>query len=250
MVAIFDSQAGFEAYVGQKLPPGITGLYHTKSNRLLVYDFGQNSSFVAQKKELTAAGKGIGSDLDRQRYIDTVNRLAKDFRTGTNIATIMHEVAHQLSFNSGMLNREGDVSVWLAEGLATYCEATDNGAWQGPGEPNPERLMTLAMAQGKRIPLEDLVGNDAWLRENIGGNRALLGYAQSWALFRMLMQERPQQMRSYLAAIYYRRTMEHRVTDFLQAFGDLTRLELRYGEYIKELLEREYHPRTDKLPPR
>ena len=43
---------------------------------------------------------------------------------------------------------------------------------------------------------------------------ALLGYAQSWALFRMLMEERPKQMRAYLTLIWDRRTSEHRLTDF------------------------------------
>src|SRR5262249_44382830 len=45
MVAVFDSQAGFSAYVGLQMPPGVTGLYHPKSNRLVVYDFGQNEAF-------------------------------------------------------------------------------------------------------------------------------------------------------------------------------------------------------------
>src|SRR5262249_46237317 len=143
MVAIFDSQAGLEAYLGHKMPAAVTGIYHPESNRLVVYDFGQNDSFVAQKRFLQQEGRRIGSDLDRQRFIATVNREAREIRTGVNIGTIMHEVAHQLSFNTGMLNREGDVALWLAEGLACYCESTDHETWQGIGEPNPERLGPL-----------------------------------------------------------------------------------------------------------
>jgi hypothetical protein len=113
----------------------------------------------------------------------------------------MHEVAHQLSFNCGLLNRDGDVSLWLAEGLATYCEATENGGWQGLGEPNTERLRVLwtlvKNPQQKRVPLRELIVSDAW-RDANNGQMGLMGYAQSWALFKMLMDERPQQMKKYL----------------------------------------------------
>jgi hypothetical protein len=242
MVAIFESQAGFEAYLGHKMPSSVTGVYHPASNRLLVYDFGTNESFVAVKRQVQAEGRRIGSDLDRMRFIETVNRRAREFRTGVNIGTIMHEVAHQLSFNTGLLNRDADLPLWLAEGLACYCEATDNQSWQGIGEPNPERigpLVPFARGQGRLIPLRDLITSDAWLRGNPPLDRILLGYAQSWALFRMLMEERPEQLRKFLRLIYSRQTPDHRLDDFGDAFGsDLARLELRYGEYIKEVVER------------
>jgi hypothetical protein len=235
MVAMFDSPAGFDAYIGQKMPDGIVGLYHLKTNRLVVYDLGLNRAFVAAKRQAQEQGRGIGSDMDRIRYIETVNRMAREARTGANIATIMHEVAHQLSFNSGMLNRDGDVAAWLAEGLACYCESTDNGAWQGIGEPNSERLHALAGSQGHRIPLRDLITSDEWLHKDF--QTVLVGYAQSWALFRMLMEERPQALRSYLALIYGRRTSDMRLADFVQAFHDFNRLEVRFDEYMNELVE-------------
>jgi hypothetical protein len=244
MVAIFDSQAGFEAYVGQRMPEMVTGLYHPRSNRLLVYDYGQNRAFVDVKQQSRVVAKRIGSDLDRRRFIDTVNRQMAEFRTEANIGTVMHEVAHQLSFNCGLLNRDGDVPFWVAEGLATYCESTDNGAWQGIGEPNPERLMPLAAqirGHGPFIPLRDLVENDGWMKD---ARLALLAYAQSWALFSMLMEERPAQMRAYLTMLHGRRTNDHRLDDFAEAFGaDLNRIELRWQEYMKEQVERHSHAR-------
>src|SRR5262249_36134949 len=146
-------------------------------------------------------------------------------------STAMHETAHQLSFNCGLLNRNGDMPVWLCEGLACYCEATDKGGWQGIGEPNPARLNTLASVLGHNgtlIPLRSLVVEDDWRQRT---DTVLLGYSQSWGLFRMLMQERPAALRNYLALIWPRRTPEHRLTDFGQVFGpDLDRLEQRYQE--------------------
>src|SRR4051794_28505466 len=56
MVAIFDSQEGFEAYLGQKMSPLITGMYHPKTNRLVVYDYGRNEAFVAHKRQAMDRG--------------------------------------------------------------------------------------------------------------------------------------------------------------------------------------------------
>src|SRR5437868_7687046 len=107
--------------------------------------------------------------MDRLRYLDGVQRRARDYRAEINIATIMHEVAHQLSFNSGMLNRQGDVPGWLAEGLACYCEATANGSWQGIGEMNYARLRGLAEATRTKQPLltlRELLSQDGWLHNS------------------------------------------------------------------------------------
>jgi len=242
MLAVFDSQAGFEAYLGRKMPAVVTGIYHISSNRLLVYDYGQNEAFLAQKRQSEEQARRIGSDIDRQRAVATLKRRAQEFRADANIGTVMHETAHQLSFNSGMLNRYGDVPLWLAEGLACYCESTVDGAWQGIGEANPERLDALSRAvhgQMRLLPLRDLLVNDDWMRRGDDQTR-LLGYAQSWALFRMLMEERPQAVKNYLALIYGRWTPDHRLADFAQAFGsDLDRLELRYTEYVKSAVERQ-----------
>ncbi len=239
MVAIFDSQAGFDAYVGMRMPTAVTGFYHPKTNRLVVYDYGRNRDFEEVKREARAMAKRINSDLDRRRFIDTVNRRASEFRTETNIGTVMHEVAHQLSFNCGLLNRNGDTPFWLAEGLATYCEATENGAWQGIGEPNPERIQALIPAvrgQAAFIKLRDLLERDDWMKDV---KTALMAYSQSWALFKMLMEERPAQLRKFLELNYVRRTNDHRRADFAAAFGiEVDRMELRYQEYIKEQVDR------------
>ena len=138
---------------------------------------------------------GGSSDLERERNRLTFGRAVRDRREDTNISTMMHEVAHQLSFNCGLLNPHGDVPVWLAEGLAVYCESTVKGAWQGIGEANPSRAGVLAPAsRGDTpfIPLRDLIRSDDWIRKARRTDRVVLGYSQSWALFRMLMEERPE----------------------------------------------------------
>jgi hypothetical protein len=242
MVAVFDTQAGMDAYVGVHLPSAVFGLYHPKSNRLVVYDYGRNHDFEDAKKQARAAARRIGSDLDRRRFIDTVNRRAAEFRTEANIGTVMHEVAHQVAFNCGIHNRDGDTPFWLAEGLATYCEATENGAWQGIGETNPERIGPLigpTHGRGGFIKLRDLIERDDWLKDI---KTALMAYSQSWALFKMLMEERPAQLRKFIELNYARKTADHRPADFAAAFGiEVERLELRYQEYMREQVDR-YHP--------
>jgi hypothetical protein len=239
MVAIFDSQTGFEAYLGQSMPVHIMGIYHPGTNRLVVYDVDQNRAVVARGNQAMEESKRL-RDFDRIRHVQTINRLLRDFANDANIAIIMHEVAHQLSFNCGLLNRQGDVPFWVAEGLACYCEATDQGGWQGIGEPNPERTNALAIqvqGNGPLIPLQTLVFSDNY---HTDARLALLAYGQSWALFKMLMEERPREMRKFLSTIYNRRGPEHRLADFGEAFGaDLNRLETRYHAYIREIVEQQ-----------
>jgi hypothetical protein len=246
MVAAFDCQAGFEAHIGQRMPSGVTGVYMKDSNRLVIYDLNRNNFIVAKRQNITDTSRSIFSDLDRMRYVETEGRKTRELANDANISTTMHEVAHQLSFNCGLLNREGDVPLWLAEGLACYCEATRDGTWQGVGEPNPDRIETLSMALSGRlgyIKLEDLVTSDLWMRD---GGSAIMGYAEGWALFRMLMEERPSEFRKYLNKIYPRKGSGSRQADFQWAFGrDLSRFELRFQEYIRELVQT-YPPRPKR----
>src|SRR5262249_15349742 len=109
MMAIFDSQAGYDAYLGRRQSPLIVGFYHIASNRFVVYDYGQNEVHLSRKSQAEQRGRRIDSQLDRQRYLESVQRLAQESRTDANIRTVMHEVSHQLSWNCGLFNRDADV---------------------------------------------------------------------------------------------------------------------------------------------
>lgn len=209
----------------------------------MVYDYAGNRSFIAGKKKGQQMVGQMRSLLDRQRFGGDLSRFAQTHRTDANIGTIMHEVAHQLSFNSGLLDRDGDVPLWLAEGLACYCEATDHGSWQGIGEPNAQRANTLAgpaRGEGAFLPLRSLLTSDDWLRKAPDVRQVLLGYAQSWALFRMLMEQRPRTLRNYLTLLHDRRTSEQRLADWASIFGtDLATFEKQYRDYIRTLVRQE-----------
>lgn len=236
MLCMFCEPKGFEAYLGRQMPAGITGVYHTPSNRLVLYDLAQNAYLLAGRENLLKRAESLNPH-DRMRITDTVERRYKDAAHDANIGTTMHECAHLLSFNSGLLKRDGDVPVWLAEGLATYCESTDEGDWQSLGSPNPLRIHDLRRAGGKYLTLQQLM-RDEWLRTPA----VLLGYAQSWALYHMLMQERAVSLNKYLGIIAARKAPEYRLADFRDAFGDPDAVERRYHAYLADLINR-YPPR-------
>lgn len=238
MVAVFGSQKGLDAYVGQPLGPVVTGLYHLPTNRLLVYDYATNASFLETKRSADDLARGGATDLDRHARSVLFGRALRSKRDDVNVATVMHEVAHHLSFNTGLLSRSGDVPLWLAEGLAVYCESTSGGSWQGIGEPNPHRVAALT-GKGGPYRLRDLVVDDNWYRKSKSVEAVVAGYSQSWLLFRLLIEEQPRQLRSYLEAIQARRTPDHRLTDFAGAFGDVRKLERRYEEYVREVVRKE-----------
>ncbi len=250
LVAVFDSQEGFEAWIGQKVPAAITGLYHFKSNTLVIYDFAGNRMVREIRKQGKEISRRLPTDLQRTQFSEGLSMRVDVARGDVNVSTVMHEVAHQLSFNCGMLNREASVPLWLAEGLACYCEPTVNGgSWQGIGEPNPNRTAELvAPVRGRRefIPLKVLLTDDNVIRSG-GVDQIILGYSQSWALFRMLMEEQPEQLRDYLSEIYYEKTDERRLDDFTAAFGsDLNKFEKHYHAYMKRLVQEELSTATSK----
>ena len=83
-----------------------------------------------------------------------------------------------------------------------------------------------------------MIESDQWLYGPGGGQRAILGYAQGWALFRMLMEEQPRALGHYFELIASRKTPEHRLADFAEVFGaDLVKLERRHLAYIRRLVE-------------
>ena len=106
-----------------------------------------------------------------------------------NMETLAHEGTHQLSFNTGLLRREGDTPLCIVEGLGTYGEARKTTGPSDFGRLNLKRMEDLALIQRRVpwIPLRELLGQDQILR---AGNaaRVLLAYAQSWLLVHYLIR--------------------------------------------------------------
>lgn len=239
MITIFETPKGLNAYLNYPLSIAVTGLYHPPSNRLVVYNYANNKLLVKRTETTKKIARTSGDNIRQKVWATTMQRELDAIKTLANISTIMHETAHQLSFNFGMLNRRGDVPLWLAEGLACYCEATAGDTWKGIGALNPVRIKSVTTALKERtkvLSIKDLIEGDDWFRGRFGWKFAEVGYAQSWALFRMLIDEQPRELRKYLKLIYQRKTSEHRLADFAQCFGsDIKRLEKRHQKYLISL---------------
>src|SRR5438270_263562 len=90
------------------------------------------------------AAPGCGSRPARRRL---------DFRTvpmksraagQSNMETVTHEATHQLTFNTGLLDRRSDIPLCSVEGLAMFSERRKLRGPSEPGQLNLRRLEELA----------------------------------------------------------------------------------------------------------
>ena len=58
MVAVFDSQSGFEVYLGQKMPGLVTGVYSRDTNRLVIYDLQHNEQALNAREKAFQTSRG------------------------------------------------------------------------------------------------------------------------------------------------------------------------------------------------
>jgi hypothetical protein len=159
-------------------------------------------------------GKARGKD-DGGHYDVATNRLVIfDFRPGQedqeasakriNLFTLVHETAHQLTFNTGMLDRRASLPLAVLEGLATYVEMWRPGLKDGLGGVNRPRLVALRQAEDW-IPIANLLAEDKAFEPET----EQLAYAESWLLVHYLLRSsiRQPRLRSYLVEA---QAVEHR----------------------------------------
>jgi hypothetical protein len=146
----------------------------------------------------------------------------------SNISTLAHECTHQLTYNTGLLNRQGDVPRAIVEGLGTYAEPRALRGRGQPGKINVHRLDSLAHYQRrtKWVEVKELLTDE---RTAFGktADQTILSYAESWLLVYHLMNSptRLPQFRAYLKAIQARKDQNHRFDDLETHFGNLDRLD-------------------------
>src|SRR5205814_2161437 len=142
----------------------------------------------------------------------------------SNMETLSHEATHQLTFNTGLLDRRSEVPLCIVEGLAMYSERRRLTGRSEPGQINLRRLEELAHLQRRIpwIPASDLLADD---RGWYGGDEdhRILGYAESWLLVYHLMTDRDRlpQFRDYLESLRDRKEGARRLDQARAHFGDL-----------------------------
>ncbi|AMV36650.1 DUF1570 domain-containing protein [Planctomyces sp. SH-PL62] len=156
-----------------------------------------------------------------------------------NVQTIAHEVTHQLTFNTGLLERAADIPVSIMEGLGTYGEPRKVLGPSDLGRLNLGRLDDLAKLRRSIawIPIRELLVDDSAFRQGLFG-RVLLAYAESWTLVHFLLnhKDRLPGFRDYLKVLRTRKTSDHRIEDAKEHLGDLDELNRDVQAYSVRLL--------------
>jgi hypothetical protein len=182
----------YEAYLGGKVHAGNPAVYNRKSNRLVVF---------------------LGKTPQQDR------------------GNLSHEASHQLTFNTGLLEREGDIPRCIMEGFGCYGECYNVDRRPIPGQRNFARLDTLKQRRRLKtgwIALADLLARDGLFNPGADGLAVTLAaYAESWLLTHYLMSDptRLPGFRAYLSAIKGRRLPTTRLDDAKTHLGDLAELE-------------------------
>ena len=149
---------------------------------------------------------------------------------------LTHEATHQLTFNTGLLARDGDVPKCIVEGFGCYGECHNADRRPDPGQRNFVYMDTLKQRRHLKtgwIPLANLLLIDGLLIPGELSTDVALAYAESWTLVHYLMNDpsRLPGFRSYLAAIKGRRDPTTRLSDAKEHLGDLAVLESDLKRY-------------------
>src|SRR5262249_33190682 len=115
-VVLLADAPSFAKFLGSEEGEAVAGIYDLDTNRLVVFDNRGNGVALAAR---------------------------------ANTVALVHEATHQLCFNTGLLDRKGDVPLCISEGLATYGEVRRPRGPDRVGSLNRERWAVLV--DGRRV---------------------------------------------------------------------------------------------------
>jgi Protein of unknown function (DUF1570) len=162
----------FRAFIGGNPGDEVGGQYDIEINQLVMFDF----------------------------------RDKKDNQPGNaervNLFSLIHETAHLLSFNAGLLSRKADVPLCVSEGLATFVEMWRPKPKTRIGEINRPRIQVLFESDESEpwIPLTKLLADDDVFGEV---KTRQLAYAECWLLMHYLIRTPTQlpKLQAYLGGL-------------------------------------------------
>ncbi len=153
-----------------------------------------------------------------------------------DVRRISHELAHQLTYNSGLLRRGVMHPAWLTEGLATNFEA-ESLAEVGFGHVNQARWNQLREMQqrGALVSLAEFVVMTEF-RPTAPAQTSDL-YAQADGFFRFLLLRHPAELKAYMECLAGlpagERAGTQRMEEFSGAFGSLDRLRAEWLAFLQ-----------------
>jgi hypothetical protein len=204
-IAALANERSFALFVGRRLFVETGALFVRPKNFVVVFDY---------------RNVPTGVRVPRAGYV--------------NLRTLAHEATHQLTFNTGLLNRRGDVPKCIVEGLGVYGEVRKPIGRSAPGQINARRLNDLSHPKRSPpwIPLATLLTDDT-LALTYPVHRRALFYAEGWLLIHFHMKEpaRLPAFRAYLKAIQDRTKPDERLNDAQTHLGNLDRLDGELQKY-------------------
>lgn len=256
---VFPSWARFEEYCeadGLQVPQGLRGYYLRTSNRVALYDPGdQTNAALRGRTPSTQTPRGFAMFAKQETTPELMTcrpagagglRGNLGFASVVNASlesTIIHEATHQLAFNTGLHSRIGENPQWIVEGLATVFEAPgirdSSPRLPASSRINRERFVWFGnFVSSRREPksLPDFIKSDELFQ-----SATLDAYSQAWALSFYLTETRSSKYARYLRRVAERDPMspyppEQRLDDFEQAFErDLNWLESDFLRFIDRL---------------
>ena len=209
VVAMKDADS-YQVYSGEERGAAVGGHYDLDANQLVVFDFRGNQA------QLAAGAKRI------------------------NNLTLIHEAAHLLCYNTGLLTVGRDIPDAISEGLATYAEI-----WSPPrprdrspiGRVNSDRLVVFLKNDAQWIPVERLLADDGVFREE---GTVDVAYAESWLLVHSLLK-RPESVarfRAYLAGFPAADARVDRREYTTSKLGSLGELDAELRRNLRRMAER------------
>ncbi len=196
MAIVFNKRSEFDAYTskrGFRAQRSIVGVYMLVNNRILTYD--------------RSISSGANSEANRR--------------------TIIHEITHQLAFNTGVQNRFAPPPVWVGEGIAVMFEA--------PGirerhryRQYKDRVHAAYLQNAKKLLAEKKfvdVLKKLIVSDQVFKTEQTNAYTVSWALTYFLSQTKPEAFSRYLKktatrSSFSKYTDRQRWADFANHFGN------------------------------
>jgi hypothetical protein len=215
-VVIFGDKESYLRYAREELGTAANsaiGYYSFQSNRITMYDL---TGMQSLRREDTRRGSA-----------HDISAMLSQPEAAPLVATIVHEATHQIAFNCGLQIRYADNPVWLAEGLAMFCETPDlfsNRSWSGIGRVNYDRwdLYRNNANNDKVLPLQSLIVNDDRFRNS---RTAVDAYAEAWAWTYFLATWHTNEFVAYMKDIAKKPLLisddkKGRLADFTKHFGN------------------------------
>jgi hypothetical protein len=236
VVIVFPDHASFVSYCrkdGIEPPSGLLGYYMRLTNRVALFDAGQDLK----------ADRKPAKSTDQLAFSNRETAIRFDGMVEGNLHdTIVHETTHQCAFNMGLHSRIGPTPKWVIEGLATMFEAPGirdsqkNSA--SKSRINRSRYLWFGNYMHSRRQPHSLV--DFVASDDLYSSATLDAYSEGWALTFFLAETRHSSYGRYLKLIVQRNPLAaysaaERVADFRKAFGDIKTVETDYLRFFEKL---------------